>query len=122
MKAVFDSDVLIDYLQGLATARDELARYTKKEISIISWMEILAGADTLEEETACRAFLEGFTVRPLTMEVAEEAVQIRKLSRIRLPDAIVWATARTEGCLLVTRNTKDFPKGDPGVRVPYGVG
>jgi len=122
MKAVFDSDVLIDYLQGLGKARAELARYTIKQVSIISWMEILAGADTPEEQSACRAFLDGFIVQPVTAEVAEEAVRIRQRARIRLPDAIVWATARTEGALLVTRNTKDFPKGDPGVRVPYRVG
>jgi predicted nucleic acid-binding protein len=85
-------------------------------------MEVLAGAETPEEEAACREFLEGFAVRPLTAEVAEEAVRLRKRRRIRLPDAVVWATARTAGALLVTRNTKDFPRDDPGVRVPYAVG
>ncbi len=37
----------------------------------------------------------------------------------RLPDAIIWATAREASALLVTRNTKDFPADVPGVRVPY---
>jgi len=40
MRAIFDSDVLIDYLQGVEAARAELARYPKREISIISWMEV----------------------------------------------------------------------------------
>jgi len=34
-------------------------------------------------------------------------------------DAIVWASARQHGCLLVTRNTRDFPADNPGVRAPY---
>ena len=51
--------------------------------------------------------------------VAREAVEVRKTRRMRLPDAIIWAAARSESALLVTRNTKDFPKDDPGVRVPY---
>jgi predicted nucleic acid-binding protein len=121
MRAIIDSDVLIDYLQGLDKAKKELGRYSKREISIISWMEILAGADTPEEEKACRDFLSGFTVHQLSVEVANEAVKIRKTFRARLPDAIVWATARSEGCLLVTRNSKDFPESEPGVRIPYLV-
>jgi len=31
----------------------------------------------------------------------------------------VWATARSNGCLLVTRNARDFPPSEPGVRIPY---
>jgi predicted nucleic acid-binding protein len=37
----------------------------------------------------------------------------------RLPDAIIWATARRKNTLLITRNTKDFPAGEPDIRVPY---
>lgn len=44
---------------------------------------------------------------------------LRRSSRLKLLDAIVWASARAESALLVTRNTKAFPAGDPGVRVPY---
>lgn len=119
VRAIIDSDVLIDYLQGVDRAREELARYAKREMSIISWMELLAGAETPEEESACRNFMAQFTIHPLSVEVADEAVKIRQSFRARLPDAIVWATARTQGCLLVTRNTKDFPPAEPGVRIPY---
>jgi predicted nucleic acid-binding protein len=121
MRAIVNSDVLIDYLQGLDKAKKELERYSKREISIVSWMEILVGADTPQDEKACREFLSGFTIHPLSVEVASEAVRIRKTFRIRLPDAIVWATARSEGCLLVTRNSKDFPPSEPGVRIPYEI-
>lgn len=66
-------------------------------------------------------FLRDFRVVDLTRRIAREAVEIRRACRIRLPDAIVWASARAESALLVTRNTKDFPKDDPGLRVPYAV-
>lgn len=119
MRAIIDSDVLIDYLQGLAKAKTELDRYLKREISIVSWMEIMAGADNAAEEKDCRDFLASFTVHHLSVEIAGEAVRLRKRFKVRLPDAIVWATARVNNCLLVTRNTKDFPGNEPGVRVPY---
>ena len=121
MRAIIDSDVLIDYLQGLEQAKREIDRYSQLEISIISWMEIMIGAETTEEEKACREFLSRFTIHQLSKEVAAEAVKLRKKFRIRLPDAIVWATARVSGYLLVTRNTKDFPLKEPGVRVPYSA-
>jgi len=121
MRAIIDSDILIDYLQGIESARKELARYSRREISIVSWMEIMTGADSTEDARACRDFLASFTIHPLSTEIAAQAVTLRKKFRIRLPDAIVWATARSEGCLLVTRNIKDFPASEPGIRHPYAV-
>jgi hypothetical protein len=53
--------------------------------------------------------------------VAERAVTLRREHRLKLPDAIVWASAQVQAMLLVTRDTKGFPAGDPGVRMPYRV-
>jgi hypothetical protein len=52
---------------------------------------------------------------------ARDAVEVRRTHRIRLPDAIVWASARSESAVLVTRNTGDFPEGESGARVPYSL-
>jgi len=119
MRAIVDSDVLIDYLQGVEAAKVELSRYRRREISIISWMDVMIGVESPHDEKLCREFLGTFLVHPLTNEIATEAVAIRKAHRLRLPDAIVWATARTQDCLLVSRNKRDFPLGEPGVRNPY---
>ncbi|NCZ97553.1 MAG: type II toxin-antitoxin system VapC family toxin [Verrucomicrobia bacterium] len=121
LRAILDSDVLIDFLQGQAKAEQELRRYAEWEISVITWMEVLSGAEGREEEKESRRFLDSLKVHPLSTGVAEEAVQLRKKFRLRLPDAVIWATARTEGCLLVTRNHRHFPKDDPGIRVPYDL-
>jgi predicted nucleic acid-binding protein len=82
-------------------------------------MEVLAGAHDAGEEDVIDMFLREFRVVDLTRKVAREAVEIRRTHRLRLPDAIIWATARIESALLVTRNTKDFPRKDSGVRIPY---
>ena len=119
MRAIIDSDVLIDYLQGLDKAKKELERYSRREISIVSWMEILAGAETPGGCKGPSEFLSGFAIHQLSVEIAAEAAKVRKAFRTRLPDAFVRATARSEGCLLVTRNSKDFPPSEPGVRIPY---
>jgi len=121
MKALFDSDILIDYLVGEAEAEVELKRYSERLISIVSWSEVMVGADSEEQQTKCREFLAAFTVVPFDEKIAEEAARIRRDTRIKLPDAIIWATAKATGALLVTRNTKDFPTDDPFVRIPYSL-
>jgi predicted nucleic acid-binding protein len=109
---------LIDYLNAVPQARAELQLYPRKAISIITWMEVMVGARS-EVESATRAFLSGFEVVGLDETIAERAVDLRRSHRIKLPDAIIWATAQTRAMLLVTRNTRDFAADDPGVRLPY---
>ena len=119
MKALFDSDVLIDYLLGEAKARAELQKYTEQLISVVAWAEVMIGARTEEEKLHCRNFLGSFNIIPFDQIIAEEAVYLRQVHNLKLPDAIIWATARTSEALFITRNTKDFPKDDPFVRFPY---
>jgi hypothetical protein len=38
VKALFDTNILIDYLNAVPAARDELQRHAKKAVSIITWM------------------------------------------------------------------------------------
>lgn len=120
VRALFDTNILIDYLGGVNDARQELARYEYRAISTITWMEVLVGAAP-DEDAAIRAWLLSFDVIGVDGAIADRAVAIRKERRIRLPDAIVWATAQVHSLLLVSRNTKDFPADEPGVRVPYGL-
>jgi predicted nucleic acid-binding protein len=121
MRAVFDTNILVDYLNGLSKAADVIARYRDPMISRITWMEILVGAKGDDELTATREFLRLFRIEELDEAIAEEAVRVRQAKRIRLPDAIIYATASSLGCQLVTRNTKDFHAADPIVRIPYAV-
>jgi hypothetical protein len=119
MNAVLDTNILIDYLQGHRSAKRELSRYEHPAISLITWMEILVGAETEEEEHALRKFLSRLHLLQIEEDVAELAVSLRKTHRLRLPDAIIWSSAKSRNMILVTRNTRDFPADDPSIRVPY---
>jgi predicted nucleic acid-binding protein len=121
MKAVVDTNILIDYLSGVQKAKQELDAFEDLYISLITWMEILVGAGEGKEESEIREFLRRFRVHPVDEGVAERAVDIRRRENIRLPDAIIWATAQQLGILLVTRNTRDFPVKHPGIRIPYKI-
>ncbi len=120
VKALFDTNILVDYLRGIPAAREEFGRHQEKAISIITWMEVMVGASaSLQRGT--RSFLDGFTVIDIDRQVAERAVMLRQAHRIKLPDAIVWGSAQVHSMLFVTRDTRDFPASDPGVRIPYTV-
>ena len=84
-------------------------------------MEVLVGASDEQETARLEWFLSGFERIAIDDTVGQLAVKIRREHRILLPDAIIWASAHSIGGMLVTRNTKDFPRSDPGVRVPYSV-
>jgi predicted nucleic acid-binding protein len=118
VKALFDTNVLIDFLAGIPQARSEIERYEDGAISIVTWMEVMIGAPDGAED-ATRSFLTRFELIGLDQDVAEVAVSLRRAHRLKLPDAVIWASARRHGRLLVTRDIKEFPAGDPGVRSPY---
>lgn len=120
LRALFDTNILIDYLNGVDAARAELARYERPAISVISWIEVLVGTKPAVE-AATRGFLATFERVELSTDIADRAVSLRRKARLRIPDAIILATARVGGLLLVTRNTKDFPVDEPGIRMPYRI-
>ncbi len=121
MIACIDSDVLIDYFDGIPASAEELTRYDSLLISRISWMEVLVGARTPEQRELRENFLRHFRIIELDATVARRAISLRQEHRLRLPDAIVWGSALVHRALLVTRNTKHFPRDHPGVRMPYAL-
>ena len=120
VKALFDTNILIDFLRGVHAAREELGRYQLKAISLVTWMEVLVGA-TPATERGTREFLNGFELVPIDQGIAERAVALRKAHRVKLPDAIIWASAQERAMLVVTRDVKGFPNGEPSIRMPYTI-
>lgn len=118
--ALVDSNIVIDWLRGVPQAARELAQYRRVHASIITRIEVLAGAPPAERERI-RELIAPIDFIELDVEIADAAAAIRHQRRIKVPDAIIEATARCRGLLLVTRNSKDFPADLAGVRIPYVV-
>jgi len=64
-------------------------------------------------------FLRQLAVIELDEAIAREAIMLRQEYKLKLPDAIIWACARLNNALLITRNGRDFDRGEPGIRIPY---
>jgi predicted nucleic acid-binding protein len=120
IKVLFDTNILIDYLRGYPQAAAEIDRYADKAISVITWIEVMAGA-TPENENLAQSFLNTFQTLAITHREAARSVVLRQTRRTKLPDALIWATAQVNDRLLISRNTKDFAADEPGVRVPYAL-
>jgi predicted nucleic acid-binding protein len=83
-------------------------------ISVIVQIEVLRFNDIPDNEKTLSDFISSCIIHPLTGAVAQRTIEICKQSNIKLPDAVIAATALIENCTLVTRNTNDF-KNIPGL-------
>lgn len=119
MIALFDSNIVIDYLNGIPQAATELAQYKRAFISPITWVEAQVKAPPGLEEATRLAIEANFERIELDEATLTESLQLRRSHRLKLPDAIIWASARVHGWQLVTRNTKDFSPQWAGIRLPY---
>jgi len=55
-------------------------------------------------------FINTSVIYPLSSNVVKRTIELCKQNKIKLPDAIIAATALTKGFTLVTRNIIDFKK------------
>ncbi len=78
-------------------------------MSVISRIELLGFAfpDT-NDELKAKKFIEDSTLLPLSDAVADQAIEIRKLHKIKLGDTLIAATAMVNDLTLLTRNDADF--------------
>ncbi|RFP10133.1 MULTISPECIES: PIN domain-containing protein [unclassified Duganella] len=119
---LFDTNILIDALKGYTPAIEELAYWDEPAISVITWMEVMAG--TRDDYDEVLGFLNSFgfevihtneAIMIASMEVRRMSIQMRH--KVALPDAIIMGTALSCRATIVTRNKKDF--FTPNVRIPY---
>ena len=106
LEAVFDTNVLIDYLMGRDAARQEFDRYSRRGISVLTWMELQSAARSETEADVIDLFLREFRVIEISRQLARRAAEFQRSAGVRLPDAIIWATAEAESARLVTSNKK----------------
>jgi predicted nucleic acid-binding protein len=98
-----DTDVCIDHLQGTARLPGRRARLA---YSVVTRAELLAGPEA--QHPATRRLLAPLREIVVDRRIAERAGAVRREAGLRLPDAIVAATALVHDLTLHTRNHRDF--------------
>ena len=118
VKALLDTNIVIDYLNGDTRALEEIKRYDSIAISIITYIEVLVGVpQTLQDRV--KSYLESLHIVDVSKAVATQAIDVRQRYHMKIPDALILASAQHIQALCVTRDTKDFDTSLPSVRVPY---
>lgn len=108
-----DSNAIIDLVLGrlpvvAATWLDTALSLGQVELSVITQIELLTKTEPVEEYTTMQLLVQSLNVLSLDEPVVRETIRLRQQHRIKLPDAIIAATALTHGLTLVTRNVADF--------------
>ena len=104
MKRVLDTNAILYLLGGKLAQPLSPALYF---VSVISEMELLSYPSLDDAALAqIRSFLSEVTVVELTEEIRELAIGLRRQHTLKLPDAIVAATAVSLQAQLVTNDTK----------------
>jgi predicted nucleic acid-binding protein len=107
---LIDTNAAIDYLNN--QFGDMAASLLDREIlsiSVITRMELLAWREAGDAEIAIlEDFIKSTTVHNLDEAVILKGIEVRKNYSIKLPDAIIAATALVFNYTLVTRNITDF--------------
>jgi predicted nucleic acid-binding protein len=113
---IFDTDILIDYLLGIADAKDFFTSFPKidRYTTAISAMEIYRGARNKRELNIFkRFFLGSFTevihIDENASKKAIELVETYTLSHgLLLADGLIAAMALLRGTQLITGNNRHF--------------
>jgi predicted nucleic acid-binding protein len=114
MNMLVDSNVIIDYVSNRIPEKSakQLDIYFNSNfsVSIISKIEVL-GFNTLDYELVqLESFIQLSSIVYIDEAVADKTIEIRRMKRIKLPDAIIAATALVQNCILLSHNTTDFNK------------
>ena len=112
-RILMDSNIIIYLSKGELNIEKLFDDTTNYFISVITYMETLGFPfDTLREKQFVQHILSLFENIYIDKEITEKVIEIRQYKKIKIPDAIIAATAIVKGCDLMTKNCNDFKNID----------
>lgn len=98
---LLDTNAIIYFLNGKFLLDNEYNIFT----SIISEIELLCYPKiTSEEENIIKDFLNSINIINLDNYIKNETILLKKEISVKLPDAIILATAKTNNLILLTQD------------------
>ena len=107
---LMDTNIVIDYLgDKLPLPGSSFIDNLPAVISVITRIEILGWYNATPEQLfKLRPFIQNAIIYSLTEYYIQQTILLRQQHKIKLPDAIIAATAMVEDITLITRNSGDF--------------
>jgi len=117
-KAVLDSNILIYLSKKILGFKKITKPYSNIYISAISYMEVLGFRfDDKEEKKLIDEFLNNIEILHTDSQISNKVINYRQHHKIKLPDAIILATASKLKADLITNNLSDFKDVDKEVNI-----
>jgi predicted nucleic acid-binding protein len=115
---LIDTCVVIKYLEEVLPPEglEFIDKVVDEEstVSFITKIELLVWNPPLPDDIKIREeFLNCSQITYITDEIIEKAIQIRKEKNLKLPDAVIAASALANDFTLLSDNDKDFLKVEP---------
>ena len=109
---LLDSNIIIRLSKQDGVITEWFNDHEDVAISIITYMEVLGyGFHNKQEEYLVREIILLMDVVYIDENIADCVIELRKSKKIKLPDAIIAATAIQSNMKLVTANSSDFTNG-----------
>ena len=112
VNVLLDTNVLVYHVAGDPVATrflDETIARRSFCLSTLTVIEFLGWhGHTDDEFVKCKELIELATIFPISKEVADKAIELRRAKRIKLADAVIASTALINNLKLVTGNVRDF--------------
>ncbi len=111
-----DTNVVIEFLGNKIPTKgsnwlENIIEQNGHCLSVINQIELLGFGGNLQGEMAIvKSFVQESKILSLSNSVVEKTIELRIRHKIKLPDAIIAATALTHNLQLITRNISDFRK------------
>ena len=107
MKLLLDTNVIIDFLKQKNAPFDLTSLILQHEcfVSVIVKLELLKHPDiTPDEENSVIEFLRLVPIMPLNEIIENQTITLSRSTKLKLPDAIIGATAIVYDAEIVTRD------------------
>ncbi len=106
---LIDSNIIIYHLnQDDIASNFLLQNFQDSAISRVTFIEVLSFNFTPEVQKTIIEYLERFEIIDTDKSISIQAIENRKIKKIKLPDNIIVSTAQVYNLTIVTRNAKDF--------------
>ena len=112
MVYLLDTNFIINYFKGIF--KGDALKFTDSVISgttfisVITRIELLGLTSNDEDLSLINDFISESVVFGLTEDIIQRTISLRKSKKIKLPDAVIAATALENNLQLLTLNVKDF--------------